>query len=261
MNSQLLSPRYPTPAHERAAGAILEFFAGRDGVDAVLLTNSCARGKATPDSCLDMVALVGEGWPGAAELEREWMEFHNTAEVFAALGRAGAYSVVHLDVSDGRFAPGPIEEGGGPDEFELALGNYLVYAAPLWERGDHLAALRRRWLPYYDEALRRERLAAVRDLCAYHLDHIPLYVARGLHFQSFDRLYRAFQLFLQGLFIARRTYPLAYDKWIREQVAEILGLPDLYARLPRLFEIARFEGDDLAVKAADLRALLGEYAA
>lgn len=29
---------------------------------------------------------------------------------------------------------------------------------------------------------------------------------------------------MQALFIARRTYPIAYDKWIREQVVDILGL-------------------------------------
>lgn len=61
---------YPTPAHERAAAAITTLFATREETDAVLLTNSCARGEATADSCLDMqvivppdvVALVDEEW-------------------------------------------------------------------------------------------------------------------------------------------------------------------------------------------------------
>src|SRR5204863_8924472 len=44
---------YPTDAHERAAVEITQFFAERAETEAVLLTNSCARGKATPDSCLD----------------------------------------------------------------------------------------------------------------------------------------------------------------------------------------------------------------
>ena len=41
---------YPTAVHERAAQAITEFLASRDETDAVLLANSCARGKATVDS-------------------------------------------------------------------------------------------------------------------------------------------------------------------------------------------------------------------
>ena len=54
-----------------------------------------------------------------------------------------------------------------------------------------------------------------------NLHHIPLYIKRGLYFQSFDRLYNAYQEFLQALFISRCTYPIAYNKWIREQVEEI----------------------------------------
>jgi hypothetical protein len=76
---------------------------------------------------------------------------------------------------------------------------------------------------------------------------------------SLDRLYRAFRGFLQGLHVSRRVYPIAYDKWIREQVVEILGLPELYARLPRLFEVQRFESDELAGKAEELQRLLEAY--
>src|SRR5262245_40654241 len=228
-----MTPAYPTPEHEAAAAAIVEHFAGRPGVDAVLLLNSCARGKATTDSCLDLLVLVPENAP-IGGLEQEWADFRQTSEVVAALSRVGAFSDVHLDVLDGRFEVPRHPDDEYPDDFEIVLGNYLVYAAPLWERGDRLARLRRPWLPYYDEALRRERLAAVRWCCRHHLDHIPLYVERGLYFAAFDRLYTAFRCFFQALFIARRTYPIAYNKWIGEQVVDILGLPGLYARLPAL---------------------------
>lgn len=40
------TPGYPTREHERAAGVIVDFFTARDETDAVLLVNSCARGKA-----------------------------------------------------------------------------------------------------------------------------------------------------------------------------------------------------------------------
>jgi hypothetical protein len=198
----------------------------------LLLTNSCARGKATRDSCLDLLVLTAEGSPHIAALEHAWTQYVATAPSVAALRRVGKYAVVHLDVGDGHFEPTEFEGYSGPDWFEVQIGNALVYAVPLWERGDRVARLRAQWLPYYGGDLRRERLAAVRWWCRDHLDHIPLYVARELYFQAFDRLYLAFGLFLQGVFIARRTYPIAYNKWIShfessEVVAKAQMLADL----------------------------------
>jgi hypothetical protein len=103
-------------------------------------------------------------------------------------------------------------------------------------------------------------LDKVRWYCLNNLHHIPLYIERGLYFQSFDRLYNAYREFLQALFIARRTYPIAYNKWIREQMEEILGLPELYAQLSHLFEIQQFEGYEIAVKAKEVEELLDKYA-
>ena len=70
--------------------------------------------------------------------------------------------------------------------------------------------------------------------CLNDIDHVPGMVARDEPFHAFHRLYLAFQGFLQCVFISRRTYPIAYDKWIREQVEDLLGLPELYAELPSL---------------------------
>src|SRR5207247_8205975 len=92
-----------------------------------------------------------------------------------------------------------------------------------------------------------------------NLHHIPLYIELGLYFQSLDRLYNAYREFLQALFIARRTYPIAYNKWIREQVEEILGLSELYVQLTHLFEIKRFESIEIADKAIEEEQLLEKY--
>jgi hypothetical protein len=248
--------RYPTAEHARAADAIVSYFSTSPGVETILLTNSCARGTATRDSCLDIAILAPADAPGREALAPAWARFQAADPCVAALRAVGRFSVVHLDVIDGAFRPDPRDLDSGADWFEVELGNYLVYARPLWQPGDHYAHLRARWLPYYGDDLRAERLAAVRSSCLHHLDHIPPYVERGLFFQSFDRLYIAFALFLQGLFIARRTYPIAYNKWIRQQIIDILGMPDLYPELPRLFEIERFESTELVAKARALRALL-----
>jgi len=53
-----LQATYPTPQHATAAEAITRFFTSAYDIDAVLLVNSCARGKATRDSCLDMIVLA-----------------------------------------------------------------------------------------------------------------------------------------------------------------------------------------------------------
>ena len=252
------TPAYPTPEHERAAVAAVAFFSARPETEAVLLVNSCARGQATPDSCLDISVLVPAGTDIAAT-EAAWAAHEVDDPAVAALHSVGAFSVVHPNVIDGRFGPDPHPADEYPDDFEIAVGNALAYSSPLWERGDRLQRLRGEWLPYYAEDLRQQRLADVRWCCAHLLDHIPLYVARGLYFQALARLWGAFRVFLQALFIAHRTYPIAYDKWIRDQVVGILGLPDLYARLPGLFEIGRLESDELAGKALALRELLDTH--
>jgi len=256
-----LRPAFPTSEHERAAAAITAFFSDSPEVEAVILMGSCARGKATRDSCLDILVLVPPSVLATDEdtLTKRWNEFYGNDGVFRALGQVGRYSHIDLVFTDGQFAPKPRDWTSGPDEFELEIGNTLVYSVPLWQRGGCLAHLKARWLPYYDEALRQERLAMVRRYCLNNLDHVPLMLHRGLCFQAFNRLYDGFREFLQALFISRRTYPIAYDKWIREQVEDILGLPELYRRLPRLFEISNFESQEIAQKGEDLRDLFGTY--
>ncbi len=80
-----------------------------------------------------------------------------------------------------------------------------------------------------------------------------------MYFQAFDRLYKAFQEFLQALFIKRRTYPLAYNKWVREQVEQWLGLPELYRELPSLLSIKNIESAEVVEKAERLQALLEQW--
>jgi hypothetical protein len=257
-----LRPVYPSPEHEAAAEVVHDYFSDAEGAEAVLLTNSCARGRASRDSCLDMAVLFAHEKLARDRnvIEARWQAFHDAHPAFEALSKVGAYAELHLDFIDGRFAPEVRGWTSGPDNFELEIGNYIVYALPLWEGSETFDQLRRYWLPYYDESLRSERLNEARKYCLNNLHHIPIYVDRGLHFQSFHRLWQGMQEFLQALFIARRTYPIAYDKWIREQVVEILGEPKLYLELLSMLELERLEGRDLVGKAWRLEQLLERYA-
>jgi predicted nucleotidyltransferase len=257
----LFQAKYPTPEHAAAADVITDFFVSKYKVDAVLLVNSCARGKATRDSCLDLVVLTKPDTSRSQleDLEAGWEKLEKSSGVIQALYQAGKYSVVHPGFIHGVFVPSEQDEAAGPDDFEVQIGNFLAYSVPLWQGSEYLDELKTKWLPYYNEDLRLQRLERVRWFCLNNLRHIPLYVERGLYFQSFDRLYNAYQEFLQALFLARRTYPIAYNKWIREQVEEILGLPALYAQLTHLFEINHFEGREIADKAKEVEELLEKY--
>ncbi|HET9911060.1 MAG TPA: hypothetical protein VFQ13_04175 [Anaerolineales bacterium] len=257
-----LQATYPTLEHQAAADVIVDFFVSNYKVDAVLLVNSCARGRATRDSCLDIIVLAKPD-PSRSplkDLEAGWEEFETSDRTIKALYQAGKYSVVHPGFINGVFIPGEQDEAAGPDDFEIQIGNFLAYSVPLWEGSDYFKQLKGQWLPYYSEELRQQRLDRVRWFCLNNLHHISLYIERGLYFQSFDRLYNSYQEFLQALFIAHRTYPIAYNKWIREQVEEILGLSELYAQLTHLFEIKHFESSEIVDKAKEVEELLEKYA-
>lgn len=257
----LCQPAYPTPEHERAAQLVAGYFSARSEVSAVLLVGSCARGKASPDSCLDMAVLLRPQVLAAQlpAISAEWEKYVREEQAFEALKVVGAYSNLEVDFYDGGFDPGGHNWTSGADSFELGIGNLLVYSHPICEGDGYFRKLQNEWLPYYSEALRVERMQMVRGYLLNNLDHVRLYVPRGLYFQSFHRLWHAFSEFLQLLFISRRTYPIAYDKWVGEQIVDILGLADLYTELPHLFEISSFESAELWQKAQRLKVLLDAY--
>ena len=150
---------YPTPAHQQAAEAIVAFFQSLPDTEAVLLVNSCARGKAVPDSCLDIAVLVTPTTLADKQetLETQWREFYAAHPAFVQLKQAGRFSVVHFDYFDGNFVPEVWDDGGGPDGFELEIGNRLAYSVPLWEGSARFEQIQAQWLPFYDEGLRRQR--------------------------------------------------------------------------------------------------------
>jgi hypothetical protein len=189
-------------------------------------------------------------------MEASWKAWYASRSVFRDLERLSRFSRIHLDLFDGVFQAETWDDGGGPDSFEIEIGNRVGHGVALWERSTVFTDLRARWLPYYDDQLRRQRLAMVRSSCRLNLERVNAAVARELWFHAFDRLYHAFQEFLQALFIARRVYPIAYTKWVREQVVGWLGLDDLYARLPAILEVSQIESDELGDRAGELLELL-----
>jgi predicted nucleotidyltransferase len=254
-------PSFPTALHEQVARLTRDFFTAQPEVDTVLVVNSCARGHAVTGSDLDLAVLIK---PTATSqhvhaLETMWQDFKAIQPLVHEFRSGGRFRQVHLDLFDGRMVPTVWDDGGGPDSFEVEIGNRVAYSFPLHEAGPCFRQLHAQWMPYYEDDLRLRRLAMVREACARDLEIIPFFLSRGLYFQAFDRLYKAFQEFLQVLFIARRTYPLAYNKWIREQVVNWLALPEVYRELPPILSVRNIESTELSEKADALHTLLEHW--
>lgn len=258
MNTNHSKLAFPTALHQAVAEQVRDYFLALPETDTVLAVNSCARGKAVPESDLDFAILVKPGVKAAdiQNMEAAWKRQLEKHPLLQQYLQSQAFAQVHLDVIDGRFEPTAWDDGGGPDYFEIEIGNRVAHAAPMGLAGPYFLELRRQWLPYYDDTLQASRWTMARDACANDLEHVPFFTRRGLYFQAFDRLYKAFQEFLQALFISRKVYPIAYNKWIREQVEEWLGLPELYRELPVILSIQNIESGETAEKAKRLFQLL-----
>jgi predicted nucleotidyltransferase len=251
---------FPTLLHQAVADQILEYFSTIRSVDTILVVNSCARGQAVPESDLDFAILVEPTTSAEdiATIEGSWTKFSGTDTKINEYKSFSKFSHLHLDIITGNYVPTPLELGASLDFFELEIGNHIRYSAPMQTTGRYFKELQSRWLPYYDEGLRLDRFEMIRIGCQYDIDHIPPFVNRGLFFQAFDILYRAFQKFLQVLFIGSRVYPIAYNKWIKYQVEEILGKPELYNKLPPIISLSNIESNEILIKAEMLQQLLDQ---
>jgi hypothetical protein len=255
-------PKFPTRLHQDAAELIRDYFLKISNVDTVLVVNSCARGHAVPESDLDFAILV-EPITTAIEtknIHSAWLTYSATQPTFLKYRQSTRFAHLHLDIIDGNYTPATIEAGEPIDHFEIEIGNQICYSAPMSSPGDYFVELQRKWLPYYNEDLRLKRLTMIRDACNYDLDHIPVFIKRGLYFQAFDILCKAFQEYLQALFIANKTYPIAYNKWIKEQVVNWLDKPALYRELLGILSVRNIESEEINDKAKTLRELLANVA-
>jgi hypothetical protein len=244
---------FPTQEHATMSQLVVEYASRFNNVDTVLVVNSCARARAVPESDLDMAILI-EGDFDEAALEAEWEAHMSTDPDIQKFWNRGPHSAIHLDFFNGEFESALWDDGGGPDDFEIEIGNRIVHSVPLGSPGPLLDALRDRWLPYYQEPLRQSRFSMVREACLNDSGSVPFYFSRDLYLQAFDRLYKAFREYLQALFIAHRTYPIAYNKWLQEQL-EMIGRSDLFDSLMSVLSISDLKSRDLIDRAVALREL------
>jgi predicted nucleotidyltransferase len=247
-----------TPTHRQAHDLVCDYLQQDKRVLALALTGSAARNEGSFDSDLDYAIFFREDAPTEEIIERVNVALDR--EIHARQGdEVGLFFAVDLHAVPTLIVPQPRSWTDGPDNFELEIGNTFVHTRLIFERGDAFSKARARYLPYYDDAMRRARLSATLRFCLNNLDHIEPYVKRGLYFQAFRRLYDASLEFLQALFITKRVYPIAYDKWVKKQLVEMLRLPELYSGFVQLYQVRALESDELVEKSEQLRGYVAKY--
>ncbi|MBL0183941.1 MAG: hypothetical protein IPP96_17300 [Chitinophagaceae bacterium] len=256
----IFKPNFPTTLHQDSAELVRDYFLTIPNVDTVLVVNSCARGQAVPESDLDFAILVNPDTTPTEirKIQADWQIYSERQPTFLKYKQSNQFAHLHLDIIDGSYTPTILEIGVASDFFEIEIGNQICYSAPMGNAGLYFQELQNKWLPYYNEELRLQRLAMTRNGCEYDLRHIPFFIKRGLYFQAFDILCKAFQEYLQTLFIANKTYPIAYNKWIKEQVVKWLNQPDLYPKLSPILSVSNIESNEINVKAKILLELLNK---
>jgi len=247
--------KFPTKFHEKTFSSAVDFLKKEESIMALTLSGACARGEGSYDSDIDLDAFVKNPDVGKDILER----FEKFADTIGTSDEVAKYFGMDLHI---RFADVKPKKRGwtdGPDDFELEIGNAFIYPQLIFEKDKFFTKAKEKYLPYYDEALRQERLKEVLKFCNNNLGHVEPYVNRGLHFQAFKRLYDASKEFLQVLFIYKKIYPIAYDKWVKKQIVEVLRLPELYKEFVTVYEISKLESDELVHKGNMLKKLLDQY--
>ncbi len=256
----IFKPNFPTKLHQDIADLIRDYFVAITNVDTVLVVNSCARGQAVPESDLDFAILIKPDTTPVEiiNIESSWKIYLETHPAFLKYKQSNQFAHLHLDIIDGNYKPAIMGKGEPIDYFEIEIGNQICYSAPMNNAGQYFKKLQRKWLPYYDEELRQQRLTMSRNACEYDLDHIQFFVKRKLYFQAFDILCKAFQEYLQTLFIANKIYPIAYNKWIKEQIVKWLNMPDLYPKLSPILSLNNIESNEITEKVNMLRRLVND---
>lgn len=255
-----LKPIFPTELHKKTAEIIYDFFSKISTIDSILVVNSCARGQAAPESDLDFAILVKEGTESSeiSDIEQKWLKFSNNNSTISDYKKLNKFNHIHLDLINGIYTAQNIEIGEPWDYFEIEIGNHICYSAPIGSKGNFFNKLQEKWLPYYDENLRLQRLNMTINAFRYDIDHINIFIKRELYFHAFDILCKAFQEFLQALFIANKTYPIAYNKWIKFQITELLNKPELYPLLSPILSISCIESNEIIEKSKQLSDLLNK---
>jgi predicted nucleotidyltransferase len=259
---------FPNQDYRRILETMCEYFRRYPGTSAIVLTGSLARGKAVKGSCIDLAVFLGK--EAFASLGST---VNRRAKAYARLGGRICYHSgnveggvgfgnirVDLIFTDGRLDPQQQDSYDVTrDEFETTVGNLFVYSVPMYVRGRAYQRLGERYLPFYDDRLRKIRLQATATEFQHKTWKARWLAERGEYTAALYSLLEAQRIFIQHLFIKERKYPIDYVKWLREQCEGILRMPDLYQELASTLRGIELTQEGIAERSAMVEALFAKY--
>ncbi|HKZ93707.1 MAG TPA: nucleotidyltransferase domain-containing protein [Candidatus Bathyarchaeia archaeon] len=259
---------FPHQNYKTTLTKFVNYFKEYPGVYAIVLTGSLARGRAVKGSCIDLFVFLPK-----KHLKFLASTINSRIEAYSRLGGQIAYyegeveggvefGDVRVDVgfTDGSFNYKHKNSFDiTRDDFETTVGNLLVYSIPLYQKGKRFQWLKRKYLPFYNDALRRIRLKGTAEEFDYKTWKTKWLAERGEYFAALDALLEAQRIFLQHLFIKERKYPIDYVKWLHEQFSEILSMPELYRELTQIVDRIELTKNGIFEKSNLLEKLFKRY--
>jgi len=275
-----------TPQQHELVGTLARRLGAVPGVAAVVLGGSHARGRARPDSDIDLGVLYSERDPFRVEAIRALAEelCATSAPVvvdFHAWGPwvdGGAWLTVagqrvdflyrgleHLDrvIADAEAGRYQLDAAQQPPfgYFSATVLGEVATCIPLVDRGERLVPLKRR-VARYPEALRRSVVQDFLWAAEFNLGAFaPKFAARADAFGTAACLARAVHALVLVLFAMNRRY-LINDKTALAEVAELEQAPaDFDRRVRRIFGGLGTTSGELARAVEEVRSLWRETVA
>lgn len=169
---------FPHQNYEATLTKFVGYFKENPSVFAIVLTGSLARGKAVKGSCIDVFVFLP-----TKHLESLASTINSRIEAYSRLGGQITYyegdveggvefGEVRIDVgfTDGNFN---YEHENSfditRDNLETTIGNLFVYSIPLYQKGKRFRLLKQKYLPFYDDALRKIRLKGTAEEFGYKI--------------------------------------------------------------------------------------------
>jgi hypothetical protein len=260
---------FPNVEYKETLRKVVGYFEEYPGVYAVVLIGSLARGKAVEGSCIDLCVFLDKRC-----LNRLARDKVTRAKAYARMKGHVCYhdgdveggilfANVRVDIAftDGNFKQYAENSFDiAKDELETTVGNLLVYGVPLYEKDERYQALKKEYLPYYGEKLRKARLKGTSEEFRYKIWKTNWLAERGEYFAALDALLEAQKIFLQHLFVKKKKYPLDYTKWLKEQCTQILAMPALYKELVSIVEGVNLTKNGITEKTRWLERLFEKHA-
>lgn len=275
-----LNPSIPPQLQKNYEDVICKmtnYYASDPRVFAVVLFGSLARGQAVAGSSIDLAVFV---YPEYSSIFFDAEETRKRIVDYTKMGgkphyfwgetcgpRLGKETEYAVDFNDIRvdlmfrddIARSRDQLGICMDQFELGVGNLFVYCVPLYKRDAIYDLLAKKYLPFYNEDIRKERLDATSKEFEYRIQKSRWMAEREELVNGLFTLQMSFRIFLQHLFIRRRKYPIHYRKWLAHQIVDILHEPDLHEKIKQLFTLREFSGDGLKIKSAFVYDMMAEF--